>query len=200
MTTTTATRTATSRQIGFMAKLSAERGLDFDAATWTEGFASREARAAIDGLLATPRKATARKAAEPAATDVPAGHFAVPSRTGANDLDFWLVQKPTEGRWAGYVFVKRVLGGHDPVSVRGAEAAAALAAISAAGPLAAAAVYGQQIGQCSHCHRELTDVVSRFTGYGPTCRGHVGLAVSAETRAAAAEWATANGHADLLAG
>ena len=200
--TATATRTATAKQIGFIAKLSAERGVDFDPATWTEGPASRESRAVIDGLLATPRKATAPRAtAKPAATDVPEGFFAVPSRTGANDLDFWLVQKPGKGKWAGWTFVKRVLGGHgEPISVRGAEADAALAAISAAGPLAAAALFGQQIGCCSRCRLPLTDLVSRFTGYGPTCRDHVGITAGAETRADAAAWAAANGHADLLAG
>jgi hypothetical protein len=199
MTTTTATRTATPKQIAFMSRLSTERGLDFDATTWTEGPSSREARTTIDGLLALPKPQAARRATAPRpTTDIPAGRYAVPSRTGANDLDFWKIDRPTEGRWNGYTFVARILGGHDPIKVRGAEAAAAISAIESAGWQNAAQVYGQQIGSCGRCNRSLSDVTSRFTGFGSHCRSEIGIVVTAETREAAHAWAAANGHSDLL--
>lgn len=119
------------------------------------------------------RLADAEKAEKPAAkapqaeVDVPAGHYALPSHTGNNDADFYNVQRPTEGKWAGYTFVKRVIGGHDDTPVRGAEAKRVLAAI-AADPEAGAR-YGQLIGRCGRCNRHLTDQVSRDQGYGPEC-------------------------------
>ena len=198
MTTTTITRTATPKQIGFMSRLAAERGIDFDATTWTEGPSSREARTTIDGLLALPKPARARRTTTQPTTQVPAGRYAVPSATGQNDLDFWKIDRPTEGRWNGYIFVARILGGHDPIKVRGAEAAAAISAIEAAGWENAAAVYGREIGSCSRCPSDLSDLVSRYLGYGPTCCGHVGITVTAETRAAAVAWATERGLTDLL--
>lgn len=103
-------------------------------------------------------------------TDIPAGHYAVPSLTGNNDLDFFRVDRPEEGKWAGYVFVKRVIGGRPSVPVRKAEKARALAAIAQAGIEAAAVKYGQEIGRCYRCNRHLTDETSRRLGIGPDCR------------------------------
>lgn len=114
------------------------------------------ARAAVDG---------------PRAVDVPAGHYATPSRTGNNDLDFWRVDRPTEGRWAGRTFVKRMIGGHPDTPVRGSEAHAALAAIADYGIERSATLYGTEIGRCYVCNRTLTDETSRALGIGPDCRG-----------------------------
>lgn len=102
--------------------------------------------------------------------EVPAGRYATPSRTGNNDLDFWHVTVGKDGgRWAGYRFVKRVIGGHDDTDVRGAEARKALQAIVNAGIFEAGALYGQTIGECGRCGRHLTDETSREQGYGPEC-------------------------------
>jgi Family of unknown function (DUF6011) len=199
--TATAVRPATERMIWFIGKLSAERGIAFDEAAWT-GVPFRAASAEIDRLKAIPRPAARQQgAATPRTptTEIPAGSYAVPSRTGQNDLDFFRIDKPTEGRWAGFVFVKRIVGGHDPIKVRGAEAASAIAAVEAAGWQEAAAAFGREIGSCSRCPSDLTDVVSRFIGYGSTCRQHVGITVTAETRAAARAWAAERGLTDLLA-
>lgn len=111
----------------------------------------------------------ARPAAAPL-PDVPEGHYAVTSRTGNNDLDFFRVDRPTEGRWAGRTFVKRVIGGKPDHAVRGAEARTALEAIVAAGVQQAGALYGQEIGRCYRCNRHLTDETSRALGIGPDCR------------------------------
>jgi len=102
--------------------------------------------------------------------EVPEGFYAVASRTGNNDLDFFSVDRPSEGRWAGSVFVKRVIGGHVDTPVRGAEARSALEAIVEQGISESGALYGREIGRCYVCNRHLTDELSRELGIGPTCR------------------------------
>ena len=102
--------------------------------------------------------------------DVPEGHYAVASATGTNDLDFFRVDRPDSGRWAGRTFVKRVIGGRPSVPVRGTVARAALEAILSAGVDSARTLYGQEIGRCWHCNRHLTDETSRRLGIGPVCR------------------------------
>ncbi len=101
--------------------------------------------------------------------NVPAGYYAVKSATGNNDLDFFKVDRPTDGKWTGYVFVRRVVGGQSSygTTVRGSTAAAALAAIVAAGIPEAGKLYGQNIGRCWKCGKVLTDEVSRSKGEGP---------------------------------
>lgn len=108
--------------------------------------------------------------AAPELPDVAAGYYAVESLSGNNDLDFFRVDRPTEGRWAGYTFVKRVIGGRPDVAVRGAQARKALDAILSAGTREAAIRYGQEIGRCGVCNRHLTDEESRAFGIGPHCR------------------------------
>lgn len=102
---------------------------------------------------------------------VPEGRYAIPSRTGSNDLDFFKVEKPTEGKWAGYTFVRRVLGGHDDIRLDFGQSYAALDAISQVRDLREAmGRYGREIGVCGACGRELTDELSRQIGLGPVCR------------------------------
>jgi len=99
------------------------------------------------------------------------GHYAIASFTGNNDLDFYRVDKPTEGKWAGYTFVKRVIGGQPDVNIRKDEKVRVLEAIADdpdAGPR-----YGQEIGKCYRCNRHLTDETSRSLGIGPECRKHI---------------------------
>ena len=102
--------------------------------------------------------------------DVPAGHYATRSLTGNNDLDFWRVDRPTEGQWKGRTFVKRVIGGRPNTPVRGRTMFAALEAILEAGVDVAGTLYGTTLGQCRSCNRHLTDETSRALGIGPDCR------------------------------
>lgn len=101
-------------------------------------------------------------------SDVPSGHYAIPS-TGTNDLVFYKVKAPTEGKWAGRVFVDMVVGGHDDQSVRRDAVAGILDRIVAAGVEHSARLYGQEIGRCCRCNRTLTDEESRRNGIGPEC-------------------------------
>lgn len=98
---------------------------------------------------------------------VPAGRYAI-GEQGATK--FYRVDKPTEGRWAGYVFVKvQASDEHHPVKNQ----AARLAILTAIAQDVRGALvrYGMEIGECGVCGRTLTDADSRAYGIGPICRG-----------------------------
>lgn len=178
------TNSANPKRVAFLQTLLAERkgtaagdALRGEAnGLWKAGrMDSSEVARLIAAALALP-KASAQPAApaQPQTRqplpEVPEGYYATASRTGNNDLDFWAIDRPTEGRWAGRVFVKRVVGGRADQNVRGPEARLALEAIAAAGPEDAARLYGQEVGRCGRCNRHLTDETSRAYGLGPECR------------------------------
>jgi hypothetical protein len=170
---------ATPNQQDFIVKLLKERDgftLEFAArveeALKTNELPKSKASEIIDFLLAKPMRAgTSTATGNAPYPKVPAGHYAVTSATGNNDLDFFRVDSPTEGKWKGYSFVKRVVGGHPEYDVKGATAKTALEAIVAAGVDASAKLYGTKIGRCYVCNRTLTDELSRSLGIGPVCRG-----------------------------
>jgi hypothetical protein len=106
--------------------------------------------------------------------DIPAGWYATAGHANA-EFDFWQVDTPEEGRWAGYIFVKRIIGGQPPRRIRREEQAGALEAIRAAGAMEAMKLFGQKLGKCGKCHRALTRKASRELGIGPDCAGQVGM-------------------------
>lgn len=113
----------------------------------------------------------AKAANTPAPTqeDVPAGRYAIATDDGAiNELAFYKVDRPTEGRWAGRVFVKHLVGPEEQ-RLSWANTKAVLAKIAAAGPAEASAAYGHEIGECGVCGRRLTNDESRERGIGPIC-------------------------------
>jgi DNA-directed RNA polymerase subunit RPC12/RpoP len=120
-----------------------------------------------------PGACTAAPVAAPAAplADVPAGHYAIAS-TGTNDLAFYRVDRPADGRHAGRTFVKLIVGGHPDSNVRNAAIPGILDRIATAGTVESARLYGTELGQCSRCNRTLTDETSRSLGIGPECRKH----------------------------
>jgi len=125
---------------------------------------------------ATLPEPPAKRTYDPRGADVPEGYYAVPSRTGKNDLDFYHVDVGREGgRWAGMRFVGRVLGGGGkPIKVSRTEQADALVRIQHYGIDESRARFGQAVGQCGRCGRSLTDAVSRAIGIGPECRKYMG--------------------------
>lgn len=106
----------------------------------------------------TPR-APAKRAPE-----VPEGRYAL--RSG-DDIHFYKVDCPTEGRWAGYVFVK-LLASDEEIRIGKDRRDKVLAEI-ALDPKAAAILYGHEIGRCGMCGRKLTNKESREAGIGPVC-------------------------------
>ena len=176
------TKMVTDKQVAFLTKLCEERPF------WAEvenlhadtipTLTRTAASSFIDAALKIPTQVTptgtVKKAKKPTVyPKVASGYYAVPSATGNNDLDFYRVDNVAEGKWAGYVFVKRVIGGHPDTPVRGKEGAKALERILEAGEDASRKLYGQEIGRCGICNRHLTDDLSREIGIGPKCRGDV---------------------------
>jgi hypothetical protein len=108
------------------------------------------------------------------AHDIPAGYYATPSRTGSNDVDFWKVERPEDGKYAGWTFVKRVLGGGSSGQTRVTrihmiEQRAAIAAIARHGTEESRMMYAVKMQRCTDCNRDLTDDLSRSRGKGNTC-------------------------------
>ena len=101
--------------------------------------------------------------------EVPAGRYAVENEEG--ELRFYKVDRPTEGKWAGYTFVK-VQASDDFHPVRGKAAVSILRKIEA-DPQAAMLRYGAELGRCGHCNRTLTSEW-RERGIGPVCAGNMG--------------------------
>lgn len=134
------------------------------------------ASALIDWLNTLPTKRTSA----PTTTSrpqhnhtVPAGSYAVETDDGAiNTLAFYRVDRPEEGKWAGWTFVKHVVG--DTEQRLSHAASRAVLAKIAADPAAASMAYGKEIGCCGACGRTLTNDDSREAGIGPVCRAKNG--------------------------
>lgn len=188
MNTTTYVR-ATDKQIAYAFKLAVQAGMhtadqeaDFVASVWIgiNAEAEQTSRRTFSTLIDTLQKQVAAKrattpppAAPKPAADVPAGYYALTHPTEGK-IYFFKVDKPTEGRWAGYTFVKRVSGDNE-LRVDRADVPHILRMI-AASPLEAAMLYGQETKVCGMCHTRLTDEKSRKLGIGPNCiKNHFGM-------------------------
>lgn len=147
---------------------------------WLETASAADVAAKVDWLetQAVARRNDVqepRPASTPHRTNVqvPEGRYAVDGDDG--ELKFYHVDRPTEGRWAGYVFVK-VQAGDELHNLRSrGTREGVLAKIVAAGVEAAMLRYGREIGKCGHCGRTLTNPESREAGIGPICRGKMGF-------------------------
>lgn len=139
----------------------------------------------IDALLALPDGAEAT--ATPARTStaqVDAGRYALVDEDGA--VKFYTVDRPTEGRWAGYTFLN-AMGSDERYPIRDRNAKAAIMAKIAADPGKAMRRYAAELGRCAYCGRELTDETSRAAGIGPDCAQHHGIDRSVWARQAELE-------------
>ena len=166
--------TATERSINFLVDLSATRTphvKEEAIRSWAAGVPWQAVSKKIDELKTMPKVVADSKDKSPL-PDVPAGRYAVDGEDGT--LKFYRVDRPTEGRWAGYTFVK-VQASDELHPVKGRIASAAiLNKIVAVGPQEAMLRYGREIGSCGHCGRTLTNEESRERGIGPVCAGKMG--------------------------
>lgn len=177
---------ATERQIGFLRKLAAERELgmtpnevEHAARNGKNGLISMEdASRWIERALTKPLKQEALPGTQspvvpvvPTPERVPAGRYAVTVK-GDKGLSFYRVDRPSEGRWAGYVFVRQ-LASETEYPVRGERRNVVLNLI-ARDAREAAVRYGHELGHCAICGRVLTDADSRAKGIGPICAERVG--------------------------
>lgn len=130
----------------------------------------REVSQMIDALKHLPAKATApaqtSSAAQTDLPDVPAGRYAL--RTDGV-VKFYVLDRPTEGKWAGYTFLK-AQASDDKYPIRNLQAKREILTRIAEDVEAAQVLYGQELGRCYACGRTLTDETSRSLGIGPDCR------------------------------
>jgi len=164
-------------QYNFINKLKIERGEPPNLDGYEEAMKTQTlvwAKGEIKRLQELPKtnKATALEAK---IRSIPEGRYAVDSLSRANDLDFYLVDKPTDGNWAGFTFVKMIVGGKPEYNVKGARRHDVLRAIAEAGWEVAAKIYSDQTNECSKCGIHLTKYASRQLGYGYICAGRRGL-------------------------
>jgi hypothetical protein len=92
---------------------------------------------------------------------------------------FYKVDYPTEGRWAGFVFVK-VQASDDLHPIRNSAERTRILDEIAKDPREAMLRYGRELGACGHCGRTLTDEESRAYGIGPICRQKVSFVAYAQ--------------------
>ena len=89
-------------------------------------------------------------------------------------LRFFRVNTPAEGRWAKFTFVNEVFGGGNKIAIRDRNFKNEVLMAIANDPDALAR-YGQELGECGVCGRDLTDEESRRIGIGPVCREKLGM-------------------------
>lgn len=161
---------ATEPQKKFVRDLLAERVSDDFGTIDFDTLSSYRAHNLIDTLLARPKVATTAPAQAPVASPaVPEGYYALHIARDAQKTSFFKVSAPTEGRWAGRVFLAQ-LASDNEWPVKGARRGMVMAEI-AKDYHAAGARFGRRIGRCCRCHRTLTDDKSRANGIGPECAG-----------------------------
>jgi hypothetical protein len=97
--------------------------------------------------------------------EVPAGHYAV-EHDGT--LKFFRVDKPTEGKWAGWTFLK-VQASEEYHPIKNFDYKREVLTSIATDPAAASARYGHELGKCGVCNTTLTNEESRARGIGPVC-------------------------------
>lgn len=150
---------ASEKQVNFVKSLVEQKGAeapDYDTLT------KSQASGLIEDLLNQPNAPKA----EGEKDNVPAGRYAITGEDGTTD--FYRVDKPESGKWAGWTFVKIQLGG-DYQRLSQANQKSVLAKIEAAGPKEAAIRYGRELGHCAMCGSELTNPDSIEAGIGPIC-------------------------------
>lgn len=165
------------KMYNFINKLRIERGEKpflegYEEASETQSFGW--AKWEIGRLQGIP-KTSAASALDKIISTITEGFYAVNSLSGNNDLDFYKVEKPTSGLWAGFTFVKMIVGGKPEYNVKGARRHDVLKAIAEADPDIAAMVYSQETNDCNKCGINLTKYASRQLGNGYTCAERRGL-------------------------
>lgn len=119
----------------------------------------------------------------PDLSTLPSGDLYVAVENAEGHLTFMLIARPSEGKWAGWSFVRQYLGGQGVAGKIGSQKPgaayhgqwASLIAKVLDDPKAAAQRFASELGRCYVCGRDLTDDESRALGIGPVCRGKGGF-------------------------
>ncbi|WP_156150390.1 DUF6011 domain-containing protein [Gordonia sihwensis] len=164
--TATIARPATDRQRNYLRSLLERTGDDTTVAD-TDTLTCAAASALIDELL--PRAKAAKVTPPPVDVDpdlTPAGRYRIVYVGAEMTVK---VDRPTTGRWAGWVFVKEIDADGEERRLSRADSKGVLAVIAATGAKAASSAYGRFTGVCGVCGRTLTNPDSIESGIGPIC-------------------------------
>ena len=137
------------------------------------GLSKAKASELITWLLRRDDKPREQVQREPeVASDIPDGYYALRDMPGhKNEITFYRLNTGKHGRWKGFQFIDMVVGGGSRYPQRGADVRKQIYnSINEQGVNEARQLYGQEIGRCGVCNRELTDDTSRALGIGPVCR------------------------------
>ncbi len=162
---------ATMKTIDLIVTLCIERGLDRPTDQEFADLSQSGASELIRKIKATPRNTPKVPTAVTVDAVVPDGRYAIKNAEG--EFRFYRVENVTEGRWAGFTFVK-VMASDQEWNIKGATKSGVLKTI-AADLRTALADYGHQIGRCGACHVTLTAKKSLERGFGPDCAKRLGL-------------------------
>jgi hypothetical protein len=175
---------ATPNQLKYINDLMADRVMSDEARAKAEGML----KAGIHRTLASewitrlkqlPRASSQFARVGESLPDVPDGRYAISHKEVTEGvLKFYKIKKPTEGKWAGFVFVDAGRGGsHGDLSwtpIKNLAYKKQVLDIIAKDPKLAGERFGREVGACYKCGRSLTDETSRALGIGPDCRQMVG--------------------------
>jgi hypothetical protein len=141
------------------------------------GMSKWVARDTIEFLLKFPNKPGVSNKPSAGSQPIADGYYALRDMPGhKNDVTFYRLRTPKDGKWAGYQFIDQVVGHGKRYPQRGRDVRAKIyEAIRKQGEIESKKLYGQTIGACGRCGRELTDQTSRAFGIGPDCREQMGL-------------------------
>lgn len=125
---------------------------------------------------ASEREVKANTPMPVSASGIPDGYYAVKGVEGhKNDISFFRLRSPKQGNWVGYQFTDQVVGHGKRYPVKDTDAREKIhKMIEEQGIVACQQLYGQEIGACGRCGRELTDDTSRARGIGPDCWAIIG--------------------------
>ena len=130
--------------------------------------------------------------------DVPEGKYAVENNEGI--IQFWEIDKPTQGKWAGRTFINMLVG--SPGSWRTLRQTPRVTRNEAmekikADPAGAARLFGIKTRTCGRCSSPLSNIRSRAAGYGHHCANLVGWPYPSKAEAVAILNERGEDYADL---
>lgn len=136
----------------------------------------REASAAIEALLPLHNRSH-EYARWPSVVE---GRYAL--YTGDGTVAFYKVDRPTEGKWAGRIFVKLLIGapGHWHEMKASLET---MARIEEMGAVESARLFGYKSKSCGQCGSPLSNLRSRAAGFGEVCAAKLGWPYPSENEA-----------------
>lgn len=157
------------KQVQYVLGLQVERNLPDGYIAHTDDELRRMDRDRVSDIIVFLRELSRKEGKSGGNYSMPAGRYAI--EDDDNVWHFYEVNKPTEGRWEGYTFIKMLVGApgdYQKVDMNPQRRHHVLSIIEA-NQKQAMLDYGLQSGVCGRCHSPLTDPQSLARGIGPKC-------------------------------